>query len=369
MTSETAITIREEIKNQSLQILNSGNFPIQVQEGIDKVLNIVNNNTTLPELYAKELQEIPFSTSVFQDLCVQMEEHHTPHRKLRQVMLELGGKLDALDAAKNGHKKSIVKVEKLSNDINDLEELFNELTTPGAVIDVVTALRISAVNYQTKEGMDSVTSHEIIPPSIVQSISTSGNVVNDPKLLKMISNKIRIAMANKIVDLEEAQRGLKGSEHLIKDAAIKAAQLQNQVEQYNIDIAESGLSYEESEFIYYTMYFTTDAEKQLRTGDHQVDRGTYGAVGQLPEPIRKKVLKNINWLQTKIQDDFAKTETWYREDFYVKTHRDLFIPTRTGEGEIEGMNVESYLKITPIKVLSDVLMLEGKSEYSNNNNL
>jgi predicted translin family RNA/ssDNA-binding protein len=356
--SDKSIAIREEIKNQNLQILNSDNFPIQVQEGIKNILNIVNNNQTLPDLYAKELQEIPFSTSVFQDLCVQMEDHHTPHRKLRQVMLELGGKLDALDAAKNGHKKAIVKIEKLNNEIEELEDIYNELLADNSNLTYVTALRLSSINYQTKDGETS-TNHEIINQSIIQSITTSVSI-SDPKFIKLICQKIKIALATKYIDLEECKRNYKSSEHLIKDAAIKAAQLQNQVEQYNADIKASGLSYEESEFIYYTMYFTTDAEKQLRTGDHQIDRGTYGAVGQLPEPIRKKVLKNINWLQTKIHNDYETSGTWYREDFYVKTHRDLFIPTRTGEGEIEGLNVEEYIKMTPIKVLSDVLMLEGQ---------
>jgi hypothetical protein len=362
--SEKSLAICDEAENRFLQILNTVDFPLDVQQGISNVLQIINSNTTMPELYAKELKEIPYSTSLFQDICVQMEEHHTPHRKLRQVMMELGGKLDALDNAKNGHKKAVTKLEKLNSELNELKDIYNILIE-GNGISYLMALRLSSINYHTKDGESSI-SNEIIPLSLTQPIHFTNTItgesinITDLGIVNFIIKKIEIAMANKIIDLEEANRGLKTSENLIKDAAMKASQLQNQVAQYKTQVEESGLSYEESEFFYYTMYFTAEAEKQLRTGDHQIDRGTYGAVGQLPTPIRIKVLRNIAWLQDKIHNDFQNTGTWYREDFYVKTHRDLFMPSRTDEGEIEGMNVVDYLKITPIKVLSDVLMLEGK---------
>lgn len=363
--SEKSLAICDEAESRFLQILNTADFPLDVQEGISNVLQIVNSNTTMPELYVKELKEIPYSTSLFQDICVQMEEHHTPHRKLRQVMMELGGKLDALDAAKNGHKKTVAKLEKLNSELNELKDIYNNLNISGNGISYLMALRLSSINYQTKDGESSI-SNEIIPLSLTQPVhftnSITGENVNitDSGIVNFIVKKIEIAMANKIIDLEEANRNLKTSENLIKDAAMKASQLQNQVAQYKTQVEESGLSYEESEFFYYTMYFTAEAEKQLRTGDHQVDRGSLGAIGQLPENIRLKVLKNVAWLQDKIHNDFQNSGSWYREDFYVKTHRDLFMPTRTAEGEVEGMNVVEYLKITPIKILSDVLMLEGK---------
>ena len=367
MSENTALTIiQNEVNKNSLQVLHSENFPLEVQEGINNILSIVNNNTTLPELYSKELQEIPISTSIYQDLCVQMEDHHTPHRKLRQVMLEMGGKLDALDTAKNGHKKSIIKIAKLTDEINELQDIYVELmdvkedgtivVKEDAIIDFNLALRMSSINYQVKDGETSVT-HEIIPSVLVNSLS-SGNEVSDKKLIQFVSNKIKSAMGTKIVDLEEAERSMRSSEHLIKDAALKAAQLQNQVADYKIQIEESGMSFEESELEYYNFYFCSGSENQLRTGDHQIDRGTFGAIGQLPEPIRRRILKNIEWLQTKIYSDHEKTGSWYG-DFYTRSHRNLFTLTKTGDGEFEGMNVGEYLKMKPIKILSDVNFLDG----------
>ncbi len=355
MSSE--LTIVEQLKNQKLQILNSSNFPIDVQDGIKNVLNIINNSQTLPELYSQELQEIPFSTSCFQDLCVQMGDHHTSHRKLRQVMLELGGKLDALNTAKVGYKKSIVKINKLNEEISELEDLYNTIDKDDKLTFEI-GLRLSSITYQMTDGENTI-NYEIISQSLLNSLTTV-QIIDDLKLVNFIKNKIKTACASKIIELEDSNRNLKNSEHLIKDAAIKTSQLQNQVENLKEEIQESGLSYEESEVIYYVMYFTNEAERQLRTGDHQIDRGTFGAISQLPVNIRRKVLKNIHWLEDKIRDDFQKTGSWYRDDYYIKTHREIFLPKITAEGEIEGMNVKEFLKITPTKILSTISSINGK---------
>ena len=142
------LTIKEQINQNTLTVFGIENFPVKVQEGINEVLDIVKSNKTVSQLYAKELEETMVSTSIFQDICVQMEEHHTPNRKFRQVMLELEGKLDALDAAKNGHKKAIVRLQTLKDEVEDLQEIYEELTNC-KVINFDMALRLSTVSHRT----------------------------------------------------------------------------------------------------------------------------------------------------------------------------------------------------------------------------
>ena len=120
------------------------------------------------------------------------------------------------------------------------------------------------------------------------------------------------------------------------------------VEKFQEEVEESGLSYEESEVCYYIMYFSSEVERQLKTGDHQIDRGTYMAISQLPDPIRLKMLSNISFLRKKIFEEGYDTE----KDYIFKTHQDVLLPKRTGPGEFEGVKVADILGIEPIKLLS-----------------
>jgi len=98
------------VDEKFLNILGSEKFPLSVKENLNEVLNIVNEGKTLIDLYPEVLAEIPVSSSGFQDVCVQYQEHHTPHRKLRQAMLEMGGRLEALNTAKSGFRKAYGKL-------------------------------------------------------------------------------------------------------------------------------------------------------------------------------------------------------------------------------------------------------------------
>lgn len=351
MTNE--LTIKEQINQNTLTVFGIENFPVEVKKGINEVLDIVKSNKTVSQLYGKELEETMVSTSIFQDICVQMEEHHTPNRKFRQVMLELEGKLDALDAAKNGHKKAIVKLQTLKDEVEDLQEIYEELSKCN-VINFDMALRLSTVSYQTKSGMDNVQVIQALPEGVLDVIARNGAVVEE-RFIKTILDRLKIALGNKIVDYEEAERALNASKHMIKDAAVKAYQLRQQAEIYKKQIEESGLSFDESEIIYFTIYFTAEAERQIRTGDHQVDRGTFKAISQLPEFIRMKVLKNIDYVKNKIWNQFETTKSWHPSDYIFLTERDILDPhmerDENGDLIVEGIKVKDYLKMDIIQTI------------------
>lgn len=346
------LPIKAEINNNKLTVFGIEEFPLTVQEGIEDILDIVQSNKSLPQLYEKELKETMVSTSIFQDICVQMEEHHTPNRKLRQVMLELGDKLDALDAAKNGHKKNIVRIQTLEDEVEDLQTMYEDLKK--GVIDFDLALRLSTVKYTTNNGMDNYMSNEVMPASVLQIVANGGTIDN-PRFIKTIADKVKIALGNKIVDHEEAVRSMEASKHMIKDTAVKAYQLKAQAEKYKKEVEESGLSYDESEIIYYVMYFTAEAERQLRTGDHQVDRGTYKAISQLPEFIRRKVLQNIDYIKNKLESELKNTKSYWLTDYYFHTDREVLLPDfkrdENGDLIVEGEKIKDYLLIEMINTL------------------
>jgi len=346
------LTVKDEINNQLINVFGVSDFPVTVQSGINDVMDIIKQNKSLPELYEKELKEVMVSTSMFQDLCVQMEEHYTPHRKVKQTMLELSEKLDALDNAKNSHKKAIVNCQLLKKEVHELEDLYNIINL-NPKLDLILALRLSNIKYITKSGMDNVTISDIIDPNIVQLLS-NGTIIDDESYITIIKSKIKVALGNKIIDFEEAERGLKSSQHLIKDSAVKAYQLRVQTDKYSKEVEESGISFDESEFVYYVMFFTAEAERQLRTGDHQVDRGTYKAISQLPEFIRLKVLKNIDYIINKLRSESYDMSN----DYIFKTDEDILKPhmNRDADGVliVEGYKVDDYLMIEPIRVLSSI---------------
>ncbi len=299
------VTIDERVQNKFMELIRSEQYPVDVKEGIDQVVNIINTERQITDLYPEVLAEIPISQSLFQDQSVQYEAHFTDHKKLRQAVLEMQDRLNALYSAKTGHKRAYLKVQRILMEIENLEE-------------------------------------EI----------SSCDVVKDKKSIK----RLELAKADKGVDLEEAQRGLKSAAHLIKDAMIKVTHQRKMVERYEALVKESGLSYEESEFVYYVMYFTADAEKQLRTGDHQVDRGTFGVIANLPEPIRLKVLSNIDFMEKKL---FGREFPKYGDYLHI-VYRDMLMPKKTGPGEFEGIKVSDFLGINTIKLLSKTI--EGSDE-------
>jgi len=293
MENKNLAIINDNIESKFLESV-SKNYPVSIQEGLKDVISIIEQEKNVTDLYPKVLSEVSISQSQFQDMCVQYEQHFTPHKKLRQAVMEMQDRLSALYSAKTGYKKSIVKIERLNL---ELENLQNELDK-------------SETDYERR--------------------------------------RWELNIADKMIDLEEAQRDNKSSMHLVKDAMLKVMQQRKLVEKYEAEVKETGLSYEESEVIYYTMYFTFEVEKQLRTGDHQIDRGTFGAILQLPENIKNKILKNISFLRKKLFEDGYPIDG----DYLVKVYEDQLKPKKTGENEFEGMKIQDFINTDIINILS-----------------
>lgn len=285
--------IRKKIENNLMNVVND-KYPISIQNGFNNIItNILSEEKQLTDLYPEIIAEIPISTSQLQDTCVQYEQHFTPHKKLRQSLLELQDKLSALYAAKTSHKKAVLKVERTELEI---ENLRNELSS-----------------------------------------------YDDEYTIK----RLTLTILEKEVDLEEDKRSVNNSFHLIKDTMLKVIQHQELIKKYKDEVSKSGLSFEESEAEYYVMYFTSEVEKQLRTAN-RIDTGTFGAISQLPEQLRLKVLKNISFLKHQLY-----TENYPAEGDYIwKVYYDQLKPVKTGEGEIEGMKVSDFIGTDTIKILS-----------------
>lgn len=281
------------VESKFLELM-SNEYPLAIQEGIKDVLDIINTEKSITDLYPQVLSEVSISQSQFQDMCVQYEQHFTPHKKLRQAVMEMQDRLSALYAAKTGQKRSIIKVERLNLEIGNLQEELSNAET----------------EYEQK--------------------------------------RWELNLADKAVDLEESDRESKAALHLVKDAVLKVVQQRKLVEKYQKEVEDSGLSYEESEVIYYTMYFTSEAEKQLRTGDHQIDRGTFGAIGQLPTAIKNKVFQNISFIRKKLFEERYPIDG----DYIHKVYWDELVPKKTGEYEFEGMLVKDFINTDIIKLLA-----------------
>ena len=293
--SNDLITVEEKLnsKEQFLSVIQK-NYPVELKENINKVMDIISQEKQITDLYPEILAETPISTSQFQDTCVQYEQHFTPHKKMRQSVMELQDKLGALYSAKTSHKKAILKLERIKLEIENLEMEINN----------------SNDEYTKK--------------------------------------RLKLSLLEKEVDLEEAERGVNSSNHLVKDAMLKVVQHQNLVDKYKKEVESSNLSYEESEVVYYVMFFTYDVEKQLRTNG-KIDTGTFGAIGQLPENIRKKVLDNISFIKHKLfQENYPQ-----EGDFLCKVFREQLEPKKTGENEIEGMKLDSFIGSKTLNLLSN----------------
>jgi len=301
--------LNDKVNSKFIQLIKSEEYPLEVREGVNEVMNIIGQEKSITDLYPEELAEIPISQSHFQDQAVQYSQHFTSHKKLRQALMEMQDRINALYAAKTGQKKAILKVKRIEF---EMENLYKELE-------------------KAKE--DAKTTR-----------AASGKEPSDYEIRRW-----ELTISEKEVDQEEAERGLKDASHLIKDAILKVDHQRKLVDRYKKEVEESGLSYEESEAVYYVMYFTSEAENQLRTGDHQIDRGTNKAIAQMPEVLRKKIQSNISFLREKL---FGDDPHPVDGDYLFIIYRDQFEPKKTGPGEFEGMKLEDFLGIQTIKLLS-----------------
>jgi len=279
--------LTKNYETKFVSLVKSEQYPVELREGITGVLDIIKQEKSITDLYPEVLAEIPISQSHFQDVCVQYLQHYTPHKKLRQAVMEMQDRLNALYAAKTGQKRAFIKVERLKS---------------------------------KRLGL------------------TSKSEITEDEQFDLMEVE---------VDLEEAERDLHTATHMIKDAMLKVVHQQKLVDRFTKEVEETGMSYEEAEAVYYVMYFTNEAERQLRTGDHQIDRGTFGAISQMPDQLRIKILKNISFLRQKIFDKDFNVDS----EYLTITHAEVLKPI-VQKGKVEGLDIAEFLDFDPIKLIS-----------------
>lgn len=308
----------------------SKDYSPAIQQGINEIVDIVNNNTTVPELYHEILQEVSVGQSIFQSQAVQMEQHFTPHRKLRQIMLELEGKLGALDTSKNGCKKAVIKLSTLKDELEQLQEIFNKVND-SEYLSGTLLLEVSTF-------VPNIISQTMID-SAFKASSLFGN--NDGIKSDLIKNRIlsrlKSILGDKLVKFDETERGLKSHRHMIKDAALATHHLRSLVDKYKQEADATNWSFDESELYYYVMYFTSEGEKQYRTGG-RIDTGTFGVVSSMPTGLRNKIFSNWDFIITKHNEQLRQHgkdnyKGYYWQDFKEIVEPKWDINTRTFEGE------------------------------------
>lgn len=331
----TEIALKEEIKNNLLSSINLNNYNDQpeVFNRLNTTLDNIFNNKTISDLYKTALLEVPMSQSNFLSQCVQFTEHWTPHRKLKQALIELKNKYGALNTAKNSHFKAINKHKELLdkfNNINDIIKLIEETN----LITKELAIKISMI------------SNNIIPSVILELIIKNDIIIDYIDIISKLKHKA----ADIYIKLQEAEYAIKDTDHMVKDALDTASMYETLIPKYEQEVKESGLSYEEAEMVYYVMFLTWEVENQFRTGDHQIDRGTSKVITQMPDGLRKKIYQNIDILRKKYFDD----KYHIYNDFLIKVNPDIFKPIKTGYMEFEGDDIIQFLGIEPIKQLSKI---------------
>lgn len=329
------IALKDEIKNNLLSSINLNNYENQpeVFKRLNTTLDNVFNNRTISELYKDSLLEIPMSQSNFLSQCVQFTEHWTPHRKLKQSLIELKSKYGALNTAKNSHFKAINKRNQLTDQLQVIQSVIDKLEDT-KLLTLSLAIKITSINQS------------IIPKQIFDILNN--NEIDDIEVIDIIIAKLKHKAADMFVKIQEAEYSIKDTDHMVKDALDTASMYENVINKYKKEVEDSGLSYEEAEMEYYVMFLTWEIENQLRTGDHQIDRGTSKVITQLPNGLRRKVYQNYNLLRKKYFENKYPIDA----DFLVKTNPELFVPKKTGNMEFEGDNIQEFLGIEPIKQLS-----------------
>lgn len=336
MTENKELALQQEIENKFLNSINIDSYMNQpaVQERMNKTLENIFNNKTISENYQDLLIEIPMSQSNFLSQCVQFTEHWTPHRKLKQALIELKNKYGALNAAKNSYFQAINKRKKVQYQIDLINQIIIQLNE-NKELDLRVALKISTLNIG------------ILSKPIIDIIERNGKV-DDIEYVEIITEKMKDKASDLFIKLQEAEYAVKDSDHMVKDALDSAGMYESIIEQYRREVEESGLSYEEAEMVYYVMFLTWEAENQFRTGDHELDRGTSKVITQMPNGLRRKIYQNINFLRQK----YFKEKRPSDSDFLIRENPDLFKPNKTGDMEFEGDKITNFLGIEPIKQLT-----------------
>lgn len=354
----------------NLPAFGLGVYNEETQKAIATVRQHVSNNTPAIQIFADITAKTGTGTSQsnFLSLAVQMEEHWTPYRKLRQILLELDNKLQALRTAKNGRRKAFVTSEKLKKEIKTLESVFFNLVEQtdefktiikddgtlsikdGATLTLDMALRLNMVDTTFSKGMDSSETLTLIPPTLINALA-NGVVISDPDTLELLADKIKTIAMYKLVDLDDALANLNSHVHMIRDAETAAAMYLAQgkkIEEIEIPTWQDkyGItSYEEAELFYYVLYFLHEYEKQIRTGDRHVDRGTEGAITQMPLPIQRHIYKMRDIIHQKYYPTNGVPSRTPHSPFMTKEDPEQFYPKKTGDHEWEGLYLPDYMGI------------------------
>ena len=276
-------------------------IPEEVISDYKAVQDIIKAEAKITDLYPAVLMETTLGQSLFQERCFVFGERLTPHKRLRQCMLQLQEKLSSLYSAKSGEKKARLAVAKAE-------------------------LRVEYAKQQYEKRVE--------------------QYGKDSYEAKMQAIKV----AELQVKLEETKRGVSSATHLVKDAMQKVVLYKNMTDKYLDEVKETGMSFDEAEFEFFIMYFTRDIETQLKCTGH-IDPGTYQSISHLPFNLRRKMFENIKFIEQKLSE--AGDRYIGDGDYIYLKYWDILKPQKTGEGEIEGIKVEEFLTMGLVNLLSN----------------
>jgi len=284
MTENTSIAV---IAGESTlaQVINE-NYPAEVKESFKQILSDIMAEKTVTEMYPEAASKVIIGQSLFQDIFGQYNQFYTPYRKLRQVILEMNKTYGALYAAKTGHKKAEIKKQRILVEIDQLQE---------------------KLKYTEDE--------------------------HERKL-------IQLDILEKEAELEEIERDLRSSSHLIKDALFTASLQKKLIEKFQKECDKSPYTPEEEEVIHYILKYTEEAENQLRNG--RIDSSLLSSISKLPEPVRVRILHNINLLQSIFND--IKEGKYPDPGHITVIFKDKFIPQKSEDGKLDGLDVNELLE-------------------------
>ncbi len=263
-------------------------FPIEIKNGIAKAFQTIQEEKSLSELYSTQLAPIHFDQSLFQDGYGVYNSQYTPYRKLRQVLLEHNNTRSAVFAAKTGHKKQLIKIERLKLELNDI---IKEL-----------------------------------------EVFDSNNIENSSYKLKELDK------LEKETELEEKIRELKLSDNMIKDSLLKLVNQENLINKFEQEVKNEGYTYEESEIVHFIMKFLYEGETNLRcSNNNNIGSGLLQAIYQLPESLRIYTVSSLKFIKDKLKVEGLDS------DCIVKRYWDNLKPKKTAENEIEGFNIKEFI--------------------------
>lgn len=92
---------------------------------MNELVTLDNNKYSYEEL----LKKTPFGQSSYSDENFMLKENHTPHRQLRQVLMNYDGVCYTLLNSQNKQKQTNIEIEELQNKIDELKDAINRNKT------------------------------------------------------------------------------------------------------------------------------------------------------------------------------------------------------------------------------------------------